>query len=285
MKKLFFAMACFMGLMFFASCDSEVINEIMEQKPTVELVSEEGFISSNTSVYVGTELNFKVKVAPNSGSESPLAHFDFSITNASGTTVFNENPEFTDPSGENIFTFSYTPNVASTYIVTATVTDEAGKANVDGVTIDYVEPVVEGIGTFEGLMTINGHITSNSVQNLPAYDEDYDINDLPIQIVLGTNDEGKINATLDIDGTPVTLYATQDGDNLVFDEFHFNREIELMPQNVVLDLIINMTGVMDGDNLTLSGTCSGAGSTTIVVVVFEVNLEGTLTGELQKVAE
>ena len=149
MRKLFFALACVVGLMTFASCTQEVIDDIMAQKPVAEFVAGDGLISVNTSVYLGETLNFKVKVAPNSGSESELAHFDFSITNLTGATVFNENPEITNPAGENFFEFAYTPTAASTYAVTATVTDKAGKANVVTVVVDCVEPVIEGLGTYE----------------------------------------------------------------------------------------------------------------------------------------
>lgn len=273
------------GLMFFTSCDQNAFNEIMEQKPEVSFVSEEGFIGSSTSVYVGTVLNFKVRVAPNSGSEAELAHFDFSITDLTGATVFNENPEFTDPTGENFFTWNFTPEAASAYTVTATVTDKNGKSNVAYVVVDYVQPVVEGIGTFYGKMDIIGHIKSNTISNIPPYDEDYNFEDLDMKVILGNNNQGKVNVTMEIDGNPVTLYATMEGNNLVFDPFHFFKEIELSPQNVILDLVMNMTGVLDGDNLTLGGDCAGSGSTQIILVTFTVNMTGTIQGNLEKQAE
>ncbi len=278
-------MACVVGLMFFASCDPETISELMEQKPTVAFVAGEGFISGSTSVYVGEELNFQVKVAPNTGSESELVNVDFSITALDGTTVFNDKPTLTDPTGETVFTETFTPEAASTYTVTATVTDAAGKVGIAVVTVDYVEPVVEGIGTFNGLVTINGHITSDSIAGIPAYDEDYVFEDLATTIVLGTTADGKINATLEIDGSPVTLQCTQDGNNLVFDEFHFYKSIELLPATVTLDLVMNMTGVLEDDVLTVAGTCAGTGSTPILMLTFSVNMEGTIEGSLEKAAE
>lgn len=285
MKKIFFALACVIGLMTFASCDQEVIDDIMAQKPTIEFMAEEGFIASNTSVYVGTELNFKVKVAPNSGSESELAHLDFSITDLTGATVFNQNPEFTNPNGENVFVWSFTPETPSTYVVTATLTDKANKVNIVKVVVDCVQEITEGIGTFTGKLDILGHITSNTISNIPPYDEDYNLENLDMKVVLGNNVNGKVNVSMEIDGTPVTLYATMEGNNLVFDPFHFYKEIELTPQNVILDLVMNMTGVLDGDNLTLGGNCAGSGSTQIIVVTFTVNMTGTIQGNLVKQAE
>ena len=285
MKKLFFGMACIIALMFFASCTQEQIDDIMAQKPVVEFVSGEGYISGNTGVYVGETLNFKVKVAPNSGSEAALSHFDFSVTDATGATVFNDNPEFTDPNGENYFEYVLTPEYASTFVVTATVTDVNGKANFVNVVVNYVEPVTEGIGTFSGIINIMGHVTTNEVVGY-TYDGDYNIDTLATTLTLGVvGDDNRVSATLDIDGTPVTLYGTMDENNTItFDEFHFNKTITITV-DVTLDLTMNMTGVLENDVLTLSGTAVGSGKTQVIVLVVEANFEGTIDGSLEKVAE
>ena len=270
--------------MTFASCTQEVIDDIMAQKPVAEFVAGDGLISVNTSVYLGETLNFKVKVAPNSGSESELAHFDFSITNLTGATVFNENPEITNPTGENFFEFAYTPTAASTYAVTATVTDKAGKANVVTVVVDCVEPVIEGLGTFAGAIDILGHVTTNEVVGY-TYDADYNMEQLATTLTLGVVDENnRVSATLEIDGTPVTLYGTQAEGTITFDEFHFNKTISITV-DVTLDLVMNMTGVLADNVLTLSGTATGTGSTMVLVAQVTANYEGTVNGTLNKVAE
>ena len=278
-------MACIIALMFFASCTQEQIDDIMAQKPVVEFVSGEGYISGNTGVYVGETLNFKVKVAPNSGSEAALSHFDFSVTDATGATVFNDNPEFTDPNVENYFEYVLTPEYASTFVVTATVTDVNGKANFVNVVVNYVEPVTEGIGTFSGIINIMGHVTTNEVVGY-TYDGDYNIDTLATTLTLGVvGDDNRVSATLDIDGTPVTLYGTMDENNTItFDEFHFNKTITITV-DVTLDLTMNMTGVLENDVLTLSGTAAGSGKTQVIVLVVEANFEGTIDGSLEKVAE
>ena len=286
MKKLFFGMACIIGLMFFASCTQEVIDDIMAQKPTVEFVAEEGYISGNTGVYFNEEeLNFKVKVAPNSGSEAALSHFDFSITDMTGATVVNENPEITKPNEENIFEFTFKPTYPSTYVVTATITDANGKVNLVKVVVDCVEPVVEGIGTFSGMININGHITSNEIAGQQAYDQDYNLENLATTLTLGAVDEeNRVSATLDIDGTPVTIYGTMVDGAITFDEFQFNKTINLFV-DVTLDLKMNMNGVLADDVLTLSGTAVGSGKTQVVLVFLEVNFDGTIDGSLEKVVE
>lgn len=284
MKKLFFGMACIIGMMFFASCTQEQIDDIMAQKPVVEFVSGEGLVSGNTGMYLGDVMNFKVRVAPNAGSEAELSHFDFSITDLTGATVFNENPAITDPTGENFFEFSLEPKYASTFAVTATITDKAGKVNVATVVVDYVEPVVEGLGTFTGIIDIIGHVTTNEVATY-TYDDDYNIENLATTLTLGAVDEGnRVSATLDIDGTPVTLYGTMNDGTITFDEFHFTKTITIT-LDVKLDLAMNMTGVLADGVLTLSGTATGSGKTQILVLELVANYEGTINGTLTQVTE
>ena len=277
-------MACVIGLMFFASCTQEVIDDIMAQKPFAEFVSGNGYISSNTGLYVGDALNFKVKVSPNTSSQSPLASFDFLVTDLTGATFYNDNPVIEDPNGENIFEYTLTPNYASTFAVTATVTDEVGKKSIVSVVIDYVEPVTEGLGTFSGIINITGHITTNEVTGY-TYDDDYNIENLVTALTLGAVDEGnRVSATLDIDGTPVTLYGTMAEGTITFDEFHFNKAINIVA-DITLDLAMNLTGVLENDALTLSGPAAGTGKTQVAFWTLEANYEGAVDGSLEKIAE
>lgn len=277
-------MACVIGLITFAGCTQEQIDDLMAQKPTVEFVSGEGYISASNSYYLGTELNFKVKVAPNSGSESPLTNFEFSITDRSGATVFNSTPELTDPNGENFFELSYTPEVASTYTITAKVTDQATKVNMATLIIDIAQPVVAEMGTFNGTLNINGHVTTNEVAG-QAYNQDENFENLPVNIVLGAiDDNNRISATIEIDGTPATLYGTLENDIITFDEFHFNKTISLVV-DVTLDLVMNITGTLENDVMTLNGTAAGTGSALVLFVTLNANYDGTLEGTLTKVVE
>ena len=214
-----------------------------------------------------------------------MAHFDFSITDLTGNVVFNENPEIAEPSGENIFEFTYTPTTPSTYTVTATVTDKANKTNVIMAVVDCVEPVIEGLGTYTGIVSINGHVSTNDILGY-TYDDDYVIDSLATNITLGTVDENnRVSATLEIDGTPVTLYGTMVEGNITFEEFHFNKTITITI-GITIDLAMNMTGVLENDVLTLSGTATGSGSTQILLATLSANFEnGVIEGSLAKVTE
>lgn len=251
-------------------------------KPTVEFVQGDGYISSNTSMYVNNLMNFKVRVAPNEESMSPLAYFDFSITDQTGTTVDNVSPPINDPTGENIYEFSFVTETPATYIITATITDIAGGVQVAAVVVDCVEPVPQGIGCFGGSMTISGHLTSNSVTGMPTYDENIEIRDITIFITMGfVQEDNRVPTTIEINGNPVTLYGTIDGNTIVFDEFYFNWMLSLFT-DVPMQFRANMIGTLENNILSLSGTANGTGETLVMFATFSAEVDGTVSGDLEK---
>lgn len=285
MKKILLALTCLVTTVFFASCTQEQIDDFLEKKPNVAFVEAEGYISSNTSVLVGTELMFQVKASPNSGSNSPLAHINFAVTDIHGQTVKDVNPTIEDPTGETVFTESFATEKASTYVITVTVTDEAGKANVAELTVTYMNPVIAEIGVFKGNLAILGRVTTDGgiIPGTNPIDEPLDISDIVTRITLGSVENNKINAMIDIEGTPVIFEATQNGNDLVFDEFIFNKVINLYGVDIELNITVNMTGVLENDVLTLDGTASGTGIVKVLGINVNVNLiDGTITGELEK---
>ena len=168
MKRLFFALACITGMVFFAGCTQEQINEFLEQKPNVAFVEAEGYVSGNTTVLAGTELNFQIKVSPNAGSKSPLTHLNFVIVDVNGNTVRDVNHEIEDPDGESIIYETFSTEKASTYFVTATVTDEAGKVNIAELSVGYLQLIASEIGVFKGKLDITGGTVTGSAKNHAA---------------------------------------------------------------------------------------------------------------------
>lgn len=270
-------------MMFFASCTEEQIDDLLQQKPEIAFVQGEGLTATSTNVVVGTELSFQVKFAPNSGSESTLANFNFAITKDNGSTIVDVNPEF-EYDKENLFDYTYTFAEAGNYIITATVTDADSKVNIATLNISCVNPTVEGLGTFAGNLNIQGHVKSNELVGYEVIDEDYTFDPTHVELVLGALEEaGRVSATFYIEETPVTLEGTKDGNTINFDEFHFFKNFEKVI-TVTLDLTIkNMTAVIDGDNLTLNGEAVGSGSTPIMIIGdYKIDMTGTIDGTLTK---
>lgn len=281
MKKLFFALACVIGLLTFASCNPDEL-----AKPTVQFISGEGYTAGSTSVYVGSELSFLVKIAPSSLGETALSHFDFSITNLTGETIFNDNPEIDDVYDENHYEYTYTFDVASTYLVTATVTDATGKFKSAAITINVALPIESELGTYDGLISINGHATTSEVVGY-TYDDDYDMTDLPITVTLGAiDDENYVVANIEIDGNPVSLYGNLKDGVITFEEFHFIKTINLIV-DVNIDLIMDITGTFEEDGtLTIEGTTTGTGSTQLPLgSTLEATYNGNISGNLEQIAK
>lgn len=285
MKKLSLALACIFSLFFLASCTQEQIDDFLEKKPNVSFIEAEGYISNNNTVLVGSELSFQIKASPNAGSQSPLARINFAVIDINGNTVKDVDQTIEDPTGETIFTESFSTEKASTYAITATVTDEAGKMNIAEITITYINPVVAEIGVFKGNLAISGRVTTDGgiIEGMNPIDEPLDISDIVTYITLGAAEDDRISAMIDIDGTPVVFEATREDNNLIFDEFHFNKGINLYGVDIDLDITINMTGVLEDDILTLDGTATGQGVIKVLGINVHVNLiDGVITGVLNK---
>ena len=276
-------MACFIGLMFFASCDPE----IMQQLPEINFVEGAGYLTHNTGVRIGTELSFKVTVAPNLGSESELSGMEFYITNADGIKVLDEHPTIDDPTDENTFIFTYTPDALSTYTVTASVVDQAGKTKTATIVVGCFEDVQAGeYGAFCGAMNLHGYVTSNEIAGYDAYQhKEIDINDVPVTITLGELNGNNIKIGLDIDDSYVALEGLMEDNTVTLLDVDFYKSINLFV-SVAVHFTTNITGVIEDDVMTLSGTAEGTGTARVIVTKLDVNFEdGTVEGELQKVAK
>ena len=295
MKKLTITLACIIGMMFFASCDPEVIEEIMEQAPTVEFVAQTGYISQDTTILMEAEptpWNFKFKVAPNENSESPLAELSFKVAyedSESGECIINQLLDIEDPTG-GTYTATFTPNAAEDayYVVTVTVKDEAGKENLAFLLIHYANPVNGTMGVYEGTMTIAGHLTSNEIQNVGSFDMDTAFNDIPVEIRLDDLGNNQVSAEVKIEGRLAVVYGTINNNVITFNEFTFSKDIELggaVTIPITLDFNMNMIGTISGSMLTLSGEANGHGESQVLVAIVRVDMDGTIDGTLTEVNE
>lgn len=285
MKKLTIALACVIGMMFFASCDPDALNQIMEQLPEVEFVNDTNYISGSTSAWVGEEVHFQIRVEPNGSSQSPIASVHFAVHNAlNGNAVKTYDPEITNPNGENFIDVSFVTNEAAPYEVTVEVKDQAGKLNAAELTIDYVEHIVNVLGKYKGNVEIAGHVKTDKPILGNTIDEDYTTGKLLTEIVLGQlAEDNRAVATFEIDGRPVSLYCTKNGNELVFDEFKFNRLITLVCP-IYLNITVNATATLDEGKMTLTGTANGNGAAIgAQFVSITATLTGNINGELNEV--
>lgn len=287
MKKLFFAMACVIGLMTFASCDPEIMSEIMEQKPEIQLVEAEGYIWHNIGVRLGTELDFQVTVAPNTGSMSELTDVSFTVKNGNNTVLKSESAEIEDPAGENTIGFSFEPEEASTYTCTITVTDAANKSNEVIVIVVCSEPVEAVNGIYGGTLNMTGYVTTNEIAGYEGYDhEEVSVTDVPITLTLGEIDEeGNVQVGVDVEDSYLALTGTMENNTVSINGIYFYSAIKLFV-NVYAEFNVNIVGNINEGVMTLSGTAEAAGEAQVLTAKLEVTFEdGTLEGTLEEIVE
>lgn len=289
MKKLSLALACVIGMMFFASCDPNAINDILEQKPTVEFVSGDNLVSDFSGFWVNTELHFQFKLAPNATSKSPITSFHFAIHDMNGQLIMSDEDatKITNPDGETIIEEVFVKDVPSTYTVKVSVKDAAGKESTAGFAVDYVLPIVSVLGTYQGNVVLAGHVKTDKAVAGYSLDDDYTTGNLPTTVVLGElGENNRVSATFEIDGRPVTLYCTKNDNTLNIDEFHFDRSVPVEGSNasVLLDIKIkNGTAVLSEGTMTLTGNVEGTGTVTgIQYLNVTATATGTINGELQE---
>lgn len=287
MKKLFFALACVIGLMTFTSCDPDFMQDLLEQKPEIELVEAEGYIWHNIGVRLGTELNFQVKVAPNSGSMSELTDVDFTVKDLNGNVLYSESGNIEDPANENIVEFSYAPTEASTYTCTFAVTDAAGKSKEVKVVVICSETVENVNGIYNGKLNMTGYVTTNEIAGHDVYDhEEVTVTDIPVTLTLGEMDEdGNILVGVEVEDTYVAIMGTMEADAVSINDIYFFSAINLFVR-VNVEFNINIVGVIDNGVMTLEGTAAGEGEAQVLTAKLEATFEdGTLEGTLEEVAE
>jgi len=287
MKKLFFAMACVIGMMTFTSCDPDLMGEFLEQKPEIELMEAEGHIWHNIGVRLGTELDFQVKVAPNSGSMSELTNVEFIVKDSEGNVLYSDSGEIENPAGENIIEFSYEPTAASTYTCIVTVTDAASKSKEVKTIVVCSEPVEAVNGIYSGKLNINGYVTTNQIAGYEGYDhEEVSVTDVPVTLTLGDVDaEGNILVGIDVEDTYLAIMSTMEEGTVTINGIYFYSAINLFVR-VDVEFNVNIVGTIDEGVMTLSGTGTGAGEAQVLTAKLEVAFEeGTLEGTLEEVAE
>ena len=282
MRKLSFALACIIGLMFFASCNPETFNELLEQKPSIEFVEADGNVQNNATVYAGTELLFQVKMEPNATSSSPLKTLTFTILDTNGNSLMDETTDLTSIEGNPIqIQKTYVPENATTLMVNAVVEDQAGKKNTAAMNITVIAPPSEEefIGNFAGQVSIVCDVTSDN----PQLDgQQLNTGELPTEISLSCDADNNALASFTLDGTDIIISGKRNGNKFTFDQFQYTRTVNLV-FDIDLNINITMTGVLEDDILTISGDANGTGSALFNMV--QANLQGQIEGQMERIAE
>ena len=275
-------MACIIGLMFFASCNPETFNELLEQKPNIEFVENDSNVQNNATVYVGTELIFQVKMEPNATSSSPLKTLSFTILDTNGNTLMDEPTDLTTMEGNPLMVKkTFVPESVTTLMIEAVVEDAAGKKNSAVMNVTCIAPPAddEFIGNFAGQVSIICDVTSDNPQ---LNGQQLNTGELPAEISLSCDADDNALASFLLDGTEIIISGKRNGNKYTFDQFQYTTTVNFV-FDIDLNINITMTGVLEDGVLTVSGDANGTGSALFNMV--QANLQGHIEGQMEKIVE
>ena len=273
MKKTTLFMACCIGLMLFASCKKDT-------QPTINVNSNPGYISQGSEVFTGDQL----LVGFNVTGESLIQIMMIAEQNGAALFTYSEN---LDNVASYSFSKTFTLDATGTVTIRGTVTDAKGKTATKSFDIHMNEkPNAKFVGHYEGNILFSGTANLN-VSGMDPMSETLENEPFPavVDIVPGESII-EVQATLTINGQENTVKGTVEGDKVVFeavnDTFTYTYDYQGFSIPIPLDMTYDITGLLNGDQLGIDGTCRGNGEISLLIYTGTVDMEGTLGGSLNK---
>ena len=256
-------MACCIGLMLLASCKKDA--------PTITVATGLDYVAPNTEVYSGNPIVVGFNVTGENLIQIML------------TAEQNGVALFTHPEPlANVSSYSFTKTIildaTGTVTIRGTVTDALGRTATKSFDLHFNEkPNAKFLGHYDGDILVTGTIHYNS--------ETIDLNNEPFATVMnitagsGAND---VVAAITIGTQTSTVNGTVEGNRVVFEAVNSTYSYPFNYQGINVPIPISMTysinGTLNGNQLSLDGTCSGNGG----VLTYTFDLEGTIGGVLNK---
>ena len=155
MKKLALALMCLVSVAFFASCTPE-------GDPTIQVLNEEGYVQDGAVVNINTEFDFGFVMASSAETGKELASLIIKIDDEDPDTLTLTGTEYTY---RGTLKYEFTKDeIVGESIITAIVTDAAGKTATASITLSINNPAQELEAT-----PIEWVKLGHTVQDLSAY--------------------------------------------------------------------------------------------------------------------
>ena len=265
MKKTTLFMACCIGLMLLASCKKDV-------QPTISIATGTNYVSQGSQVFSGDQITVGFSLAGESLTKIEM--------NASqnGTVLYNNVQNI-----ENVPAYLYVHNfnidAVGTVTITGVVTDAKGHTATSSFDIQCFEkPNAKFLGRYEGDILLSGNASIESAfgsMNEPL--ENYACATI-VEIESGESNI-EVVATITINEQSNTMKGTVDGNKVTFEALSSTFDYSYMNFTFSLNMTYSITGILNGNQLDLDGTCSGNGSNIIGTIEL---VDGTLSGSLNK---
>ena len=274
MKKSTLFMACCIGLMLFASCKKDPI------APTISVFNGAGYATENTQIFSGDQVTVGFVAM---GKD--LTQIEVTLSQ-NGTTItqHSENIEKSD-----LYNYSHTFDVVASGTVTITgkITDAAGQTAVCSFNILCEEkPNAKFVGHYEGDALFTGIMKAEFI-GMDSMDQE--VTDRPVPVTLdlragdGLND---VVGTCKTEDQEMEIKGTVDGNSVTFEAvnttFTFNYTMNGFNVSPTMDVTYNVKGTLNGETLSLDGTCVGNGNLNLIIYNGTIAMDGTLGGSLNK---
>jgi hypothetical protein len=133
MKKLALALVCLISVAFFASCNDPIENP----EPTISMVSDEGYTSTDAEIVSGTTVMFGFNASANTQTNEALTSFNLKVT--SGDQVLADSTYAIANQATYSFDASYSLEGEGVVTITGTVTDAANETASVTINLTLVE--------------------------------------------------------------------------------------------------------------------------------------------------
>lgn len=273
MKKSILFMACCIGLMLFASCKKDV-------QPTLTVISDPGYINQGSEVFSGDQL----LVGFNMTGESLVQIM--MIAEQNGNAIFTYSQPLENVANYS-FSKTFTLDATGTVTVRGTVTDAKGHSATKSFDIHMNEkPNAKFVGHYEGNILFSGTANLN-VSGMDPMSETLTNEPFPtvVDIVPGESII-EVKVTITINSQQNEVKGTVEGNKVVLeavnDTFVYTYEYQGLNIPIPLDMTYAITGLLNGNQLGIEGTCRGNGEINLLIYSGTVNMEGTLGGSLNK---
>ena len=260
-------MACFIGLLFFASCKKdESTNNDPETPLTITPITEEGFVTDGEEVFVLNSFKYGFVAQ---GTDLTL----FTCTIESGGETTTDETEL-DNATYNSYECTSTPIISGEIKITGTIKNAKGETA--SATINVIAKETENykfIGNYDGSLTGSGSIeVMGQSSDIPGFEYE-----TQLELLAGENDN-EVKASYVLEGNTYEVKGTCNGNSVDFEPFTINHE----ESGITMALNIHLAGVIENNNLHVTGTASGEGNIempgypTSIPYVVNINFDGVL---------
>ncbi len=274
MKKNILFMACCIGLMLFASCKKDPV------APTISVITDAGYVTENAQIYSGDI----IKVGFNANGEK-LTKIEITLTQ--NGTVINSSQATIESLTSFSHTAAFTVEATGTVTVTGTVTDANGLTASKSFNILFNEkPYAKFIGHYEGDALFTG-IMKAEISGFDPIEQEVTDKDVPVVLELRSGETmTEVIGNCKINDQDMELKGTVEGNKVTFEAVNttVSYNYDMNGYNIPVDVNITyaVTGTLDNETLTLSGTCNGGGEIHLLIYNGTTSIDGTIGGNLVK---